>query len=201
MLVFAASSCQREIADIIEPDIIDDDNPDTNCVNNINFVKDGHEIVYVCLPPTPIADSLYTVYNETAPGIFTVTQTFDDGEFFDPVNVFVKPCDKIFYQAQEPDLSDLQLTYDLNGELGDSWVQTTTSQLGYTITNTSTIEEVDISVTVPAGTFNCMRIRTLSEYSVSGFPDLTNDTYLSADYGPVKIIGETAHYEMVRTNF
>lgn len=129
-LSFTAIACQREIAEINEPDIIGDDNPDTSCVNNISWVKDGHEFVYVCLPPTPFVDSLYTVYYETSPGIFAIKQTFDDGLFIEPVTVFAKPCDKIYYQAAEPDLSDLQLTYDLDGELGDSWEQTTTTQLG-----------------------------------------------------------------------
>ncbi|MEO6721009.1 MAG: hypothetical protein ABIN67_11590 [Ferruginibacter sp.] len=181
-------SCQKEH---------DADNP--NCANNTGWLKNGHKPVFVITSIYIAADTLYTSFEEVSPGVFKSTSTFDNGTFYPTQTVYMQACGNIVYQSQSLDFANKQEAYRLNGNIGDTWTTSVISTGGNTVTTVTTITEKNVSKTVPAGTFICIKLHQVSTSSAGG--SVTSDTYLNNDAGPVLLDGTTAHYELARKNY
>jgi hypothetical protein len=179
----------------------DSNNNNTNpaCTNNAKWLRNGHQVVFVNTPIFVEADTLYASYEELSTGVFKSTSKFDDGSVYPTLSNYLQACDNSLYQAATPDLANKQEVYRVDGNVGDTWTITTSSLGGNTITTTTTISEKNVSKTVPAGTFVCMRFHQVSTSSAGG--SVTTDTYINSDAGPVLVDGTSVHYELARKNY
>lgn len=183
------SSCKKD----------DPDNNNVTCANNTGWLRNGHEAVYANSPLFIAADTLYATFSEVSTGVFKTTSKFDDGTLY-PVQVnYQQPCDNQIYQAMTADMANKQEVYRVDGNVGDTWTFTTTSTQGNSITTTTTITEKNVSVTVPAGTFVCLKFQQVSVSSAGG--SVTTNTYINNNAGPVLVDGTTVHYELARKNY
>ena len=176
-----------------------DDNNIPTCANNTGWLKNNHEAVFVNTPIFISADTLYTTFAEVSPGVFKSTSKFDDGTVYPTQSNYIQACNNSIYQATTSSLVYKQEIYRIDGIVGDNWTSTTTSSGGNTITTTSTITEKNVSITVPAGTFVCIRFTQVSTSSAGG--SVTTDTYINNNAGPVLIDGTSVHYELARKNY
>ena len=174
-----------------------DANP--TCANNTGWLRNGHQAVYVNTPVFIFADTLYATFEEVSGGVFKSTSKFDDGTVYPTQSNYIQACDNSVYQAATSDLANKQEVYRVDGTVGDTWTFTTTSTGGNTITTTTTITEKNVSITVPAGTFVCIRFHQVSTSSAGG--SATTDTYINNVAGPVLVDGTSVHYELARKNY
>ena len=173
-------------------------NPAT-CTNNTGWIKNGHMAVYTNEPIYIFADTLYTTLEEVSTGTFKSTSKFDDGTLYPTQSVYLEPCNNSIYQALTADLANKQEVYRIDGNMGDTWTSTTSSSMGNTITTVTSITGKNISITVPAGTFSCIRFHQVSTSSAGG--SVTTDTYLENNAGLIMADGTSVHYELVRKNY
>jgi hypothetical protein len=174
----------------------------SNCVNNLPWVQAGRTWVYSNEPIYIYADSLViTIDNEVSSGIFKTTTKYDDGAIFPTVTQYVKACDKDAYYATASDMSNAYLAYKLSGNVNDTWNYASNTVQGYSATATNKIVAKNVSVSVPAGTFSCTQIHTDIASSAPGALPVYTETYVSEQYGLIKVDGNTAHYELVHKNF
>ena len=169
------------------------------CANLTGWLSNGHEAVFVNTPIFIFADTLYTSFQEVGVGIFKSTSKFDDGTGYPIQTSYLQACNNSIYQATNSALTNKQEVYRVDGNIGDTWTFTTTSVGGNTVTTTTTITDKNVSITVPAGTFNCIRLNQVSTSSAGG--SATTDTYINNNAGPVLIDGTSAHYELARKNY
>ena len=174
-------------------------NANAACVNNTKWLANGHEVVFVNTPIFIAADTMYATYEEVSTGVFKSTSSFDDGSVYPAQNNYMQACDNNIFQAATPDLANKQEVYRVDGNVGDTWTLTSSSAGGYTITTITTISEKNVSVTVPAGTFVCIKFHQVSTSSAGG--SATTDTYVNNDVGPVLVDGTSVHYELARKNY
>lgn len=177
-----------------------DNDPITpDCANNTGWLRNGHEAVFVNTPIYITADTLYASFEEVSTGVFKSTSKFDNGTVYPVQFNYLQACNNSIYQAATVDLSNKQETYRIDGNVGDTWTTTNTSTGGNTITNVNTIKAKDISITVPAGTFLCMKLNQVSTSSAGG--SASTDTYINNNAGPVLVDGSSVHYELARKNY
>lgn len=188
LLIVFFTSCKKN-------DVPDDP---SDCINTTNWIKDGHQMAYVNKSPFYQADSLFVSFKEVGDGIFESTSVFDDGLLIPAAKVYLQPCRKWVYQASGSAMDDKQPVYLLEGVVGDTWQSTTTSFAGNQVVTQFSIVAKDISVTVPAGTFNCLQIQGISV--VSGQTIETNH-FIHSEKGIAKVTGTTVSYELGRANF
>lgn len=169
------------------------------CSNKTGWLKNGHQSVFVNGPGFIDADTLYTTIEEVGEGVYKSTSKFDDGTVYPAQSIYLQACDNSIYQSATPALENKQEAYRVDGNVGDSWVTTSTSGGGTGVTTTTTIAEKNVSKTVPAGTFVCMRLHQVSTSSAGG--SITTDTYINNEAGPVMVDGISAHYELARKNY
>jgi len=179
----------------------DDNTNPAVCTNNTQWIHNGYKLTYVNDPIFISADSLYISFQDVTGGIFRSTTQFDDGSLYPTSSSYMQPCGNSIYSDTATDMAHKQELYRLDGNVGDSWVYTGTSQLGNTITVTTTIAAKNVSVTVPAGTFTTMRLHQLTHSSNPAQPDTQLDTYLDPHYGPVKVSGDYVSYRLAHANF
>lgn len=169
-----------------------------SCINQTGWAKDGHLFTYVNNSNFIFADSLYVNIQEVSSGIFKSTSTFDDGTIYPVVSVYVQPCGNSIYQSTAADMANKQEVYRIDGNVGDNWTATIGSLGGMQTINTISIAAKNVSVTVPAGTFKCIQLHTVT--TVQG-QTLETEMYLNNTYGPIKVEGTTTAYELARINF
>lgn len=168
------------------------------CTNQTEWAKGGHLFVYVNNSGYILADSLYINFEEVSQGIFKSTDTFDDGSIYPPISTYMQPCGNSIYQSTDGNMANKQEVYRTDGKVGDTWTASITSVGGAQTTNTISIAAKDVSVTVPAGTFKCIQLHTVS--TVQG-QSIETEMYLNNKSGPVKVAGATTAYELARINF
>lgn len=185
------TGCQDEI----EP------GPDPACTNNSGWLRNGHELVFENNSLFVLADTLYTTLEEVSPGIFKTTNIYDNGALYPPLISYQQACGNSVFQSSTADMANSQEIYRMDGNVGDSWVANITSQGGQSVTMTTTIIARDVQVTVPAGTFNTVHMRSESE--VVGVPGSSSviDQYVSNAEGPVKMDSDMVQYLLARKNF
>ncbi|MFN8262532.1 MAG: hypothetical protein U0T07_03320 [Chitinophagales bacterium] len=183
----------------------DDDNNNnnipTNCTNITGWIKNGHEWVYANNPILIYADSLFVNMQEVSTGIFKNTSTYDDGILYGSYFAYLKPCDNIIYQSTSSSMSNPMVAYHIDGAIGETWTSTVISSGGHTVSNTVEITAKNISVTVPAGTFSCIKYHMTSVSTQPGSITVESDIYFNNDYGMIKTDGNTTSYVLVRKNF
>jgi hypothetical protein len=179
----------------------DNGTPAASCTNNTQWIKPGHQFVYENFPILIMADTLYVDLVEELPGTFKSTSKFDDGTSYPTQVTYLQPCDNSIYQALDVTLSNKQEIYRIDGNVGDSWTNVTTSTGGNSVTTTTTIAAKNVSVTVPAGTFSCIQFHNVATSSAAGSITVETEIYLDNNAGLVKAEGNTAHYELVRKNY
>ena len=171
------------------------------CTNNTVWVSNRHKLTYVNDPILISADSLYITMQDLGSGVFRSTSQFDNGTTYPTSSSFMQPCGNSIYSDTAADMAHKQEAYRLDGNIGDTWSYTATSQLGNTITVTSTITAKNVSVTVPAGTFSTLQIHQVTHSNNPLQPDTNLDTYMDAHYGPVKVLGDYLSYRLAYANF
>ena len=142
---------------------------------------------------------MYTTFAEVSTGVFRSTSKFDDGTVYPTQTTYLQACGNSIYQAETADLANKKEVYRIDGNVGDTWTYTSTSFGGSTVTTTTTIAEKNVSVTVPAGTFVCIKFRQVSTSSAGG--SATTDTYINNSVGPVLVDGSSVNYELARKNY
>lgn len=168
-----------------------------SCINETNWIKDGHQLVYVNQSAYIPADSLFINLHQISTGVFKSTSQYDDGSIYPVISVYLQACGNSIYQSTTENMSDKQEIYRIDGNTGDSWSADVTSLGGVAVKNTITITGKDVSVTVPAGTYKCLKLHMVSSYQGQS---IESDMYLNKTYGPVKVEGNTS-YSLARTNF
>jgi len=192
LLVIATNSCKKND---------DDSNIPSNCTNITGWLKNGHQFVYVNEPILFFADTLTTTIEEVSAGVFKGTNVFDDGSTYPSFSGYTKPCGNDIYSAADVAMSNASVTYHVDGNINDTWSSVATSLGGYKVTNTYKITGKNISVTVPAGTFSCLKINVVSVSTQPGALTVITDIYLNNESGMIKTDGNTTHYELARKNF
>ncbi|MDB5226881.1 MAG: hypothetical protein JWN78_1074 [Bacteroidota bacterium] len=192
LLTISISSCKKS------SNSTNNNNIPGNCVNNTGWVRDGHSWVYTNEPIYIFADSLFVTMESAGSGIFKSTSTFDNGT---PFSGYAKPCGNYIYQAADAAMTNAQIAYYVDGNINDTWSSVVTSTGGYTVTNTFTITDKNVSITVPAGTFSCLVIHITSHSTQPGSLTVETDLYMNNTYGMIETDGNTSHYELVRKNF
>ena len=185
--VITISSCKKD----------NDSNP--GCTNNTGWLRNGNEAVFENTSIFLAADTLYTSFAEVSTGVFRSTSKFDDGTVYPIQTTYLQACGNSIYQAETADLANKKEVYRIDGNVGDAWTYTSTSFGGNTITTITTIAEKNVSVTVPAGTFVCIKLRQVSTSSAGG--SATTDTYINNSAGPVLVEGSSVNYELARKNY
>ncbi|UAY52305.1 hypothetical protein [Ferruginibacter albus] len=157
----------------------------------ITYLKTGNKWVYN-ITGGILAFSYSTSTQEITAnnnGIFTLAVTFDNDkstafEYYS--NGFL--CTYDDGESIGPDQPILKFT---NAQVGDKWTRITPSETYY-----HELESLNESVTVPAGTFICKKIKTTFK---NAFNDQTS--YWSDQYGEIKIEGLSAEMELASKNF
>ncbi len=103
------------------------------------------------------------------------------------------------YKASTQEYTDLQLLYDLNGNIGDKWI-VETEAFGTKTVETVTLKEKNVSVTVPYGTFNTTLLEIIGarNYPYSYY------FYVTEDHGPIRLTGQRGldiNLELINRNF
>lgn len=170
---------------------------DSDCVNTSLWIKDGHKFSYKNLRVLTPGDSVYLEIKEISPNVF---QSINKA-FLSPPSAYLQPCGNIVYESTVPNMANKQISFKLDGEIGESWAVSAPSVQGYSTTSTTTIIEKNVMLTVPAGTFSCMKFRTVIVNSYPSIPTISSDSYYTNKYGLIKIIGFYAHYELAKANY
>ena len=179
-----------------------DSTPDETCTNNTVWVANGHQFVYWNEPIYILADSLYINLEESTPGIFKSTSKYDDGTIYPVQSNYIQPCGNSIYQSAVSTMDNRQESWRIDGNIGDNWSSSVTSVGGYTVTTTTTIAAKNVSVTVAAGTFSsCLQLHSVSVSTAPGSSTVDTDVFLDNTAGPVKVLGTSVHYELVRKNY
>jgi hypothetical protein len=173
----------------------------SGCVNTTNWLADGHKLVYATYSPYISADSLYVTFHLVSPGVFSSTSIYDDGSLYPAATSYLKPCSTIIYQSTSSSMSNAEIGYKTDGTIGDKWTAILISLGGTTGYDTTTIAAKNVSVTVPAGTFNCIQLHSVVTIHTPYYQTVVTDYYLDPTYGPVEATGTTVDYELARANF
>lgn len=172
-----------------------------NCTNQTGWLVNGHEWVYSNDPIYFYADTLYIKAEDAGSSVFKLTNTFDDGTLYAPMIAYAKACGTDVYQSAAASMSNAYLSYKGDGNVNDTWTSTVASTGGYQVSNTLKITGVNVAVTVPAGTFTCIKVHMTSVSTQPGSITVETDIYYNNSVGMVKTDGTTAYYELVRKNF
>lgn len=175
------------------------DNSSASCTNLTGWLANGHELVYENSPIVIAADTLYSNFTDVGGGVFKAISKYDDGTIYPTQTVYIQPCGNSIYQATTQDMANKQEAFRVDGSVGDSWTTTLTSAGGATVTTVNTIQEKNVSVTVAAGTFSCIKFHQVATISTGG--SVTTDIYMNNSVGAVVVDGTTTHYELARKNF
>ena len=173
----------------------------SGCVNTTNWLADGHELVYATYSPYVYADSLYSTFHLVSPGVFSATSVYDDGSFYPATTAYLKPCGTTIYESAASSMSNAEIGYKTDGNIGDRWTEILTSTGGNTGYDTTTIVAKNVSIIVPAGTFSCIQLHSVVTVNTPYYQTVTTDYYLDPTYGPVEANGTTVDYELARANF
>jgi hypothetical protein len=201
LIIFTFSACKKTY-------ILDPANPtgggsgpgggSTTCANTAVWAKNNNQWVYEISNTLLPTDTLYTKYLDAGPRIFRVLQQFDDGTLFPIDTAYAEFCNNKVYNANNIAMANKLEAYRLDGVVGETWSNTSTSSLGNTVTNECKIIAKNVMVTVPLGTFSCLHINTKSTV---GTQVVTGNIYLNSQKGLVQFKGSTVDYDLVRTNF
>lgn len=194
LLGFLTTSCgDDEDTDNIIP---------SDCTNLTGWVVSGHQWVYDHYSDYIFADSLtVTVAAEIGNGVFRVNSVYDDGFIYPAYTTYMKPCKNDIYSSSSENMADAFVAYKVDGEVGESWNYTGKTQAGYTATVQQEITGKNISVTVPAGTFSCLKLHQVMNSSQPGSLTVISDIYLNNQYGLIKLDGNTTEYQLRRKNY
>lgn len=173
----------------------------SDCTNNTGWIKNGHQFVYINDPYYIFADTLYSSIEEISAGVFKISHRYDDGFIYPVYSAYLKPCKNEIYQGSSAAMANAFVVYHIDGNVNDTWSNTTTSAGGYTITTNYKITGKNVSVTVEAGTFTCLKIHLISTSTQPGSLTTESDYYLNNESGLIKLDGNTAYYELARKNY
>lgn len=163
--------------------------------NNSPWYKDGVRIAYKNNKQLIGVDSIRVFVKKL--GTNRVRSMSDIG-FSEPEG-YLEICGEKMYKASSAQFADRQLLYDLNGNIGDQWTVETITDVGRKVTNTVTLKEKSVSVTVPYGIFATTMFEMETKFDGSFYQ--TAKVYITDDHGPVKLDGTIAYYELGERNF
>lgn len=167
---------------------------DDTCPNNSPWYQQGVHLTFVSTMPG-LADNIQ-FYVTRVNGSRVVS--IDDVGAFAPVG-YLQICGKKVYKASTQEYTDLQLLYDLDGNMGDKWV-VETEAFGTKTIETVTLKEKNVSVTVPYDTFNTTLLEIIGQrdYPYSYY------FYVTEDHGPIRLTGRRGvdiNLELLNRNF
>lgn len=173
----------------------------SGCSNNTGWIITGHEWVYDHYSDYISADSLFVSVTAESDGAFTYNSTYDDGSLYPTFTSYLQPCGNDIYSAKTVSMADKFIVYKTDGNIGDKWSYTGTTTGGYAATAVNEITGKNITVSVTAGAFQCLKIhQVLTSSQPSSIPVVT-DFYLNNQYGIIQVDGSTTQYNLVRKNF
>lgn len=146
------------------------DDDDTQTPEAVQYLTVGHNWVYdfemVAMGITMSGEMTYEVMEKMDNGTYRVVETTAMTGF---------PAQSDTYYWTEDDV--FGIGHDMsNLSVGDSWDETEDG-----ITYTTTVVATGVNVTVPAGTFSCVKLKsTESDSDVEGF------SYFNESYGMIK---------------
>ena len=171
---------------------------DSDCVNTTQWIKDGHKFSYKNFPLLFPGDSVFLEIKEFSPIVF---QSINKTSLYTLSSSYIQPCGNIAYESTVSSMANKQISLKLDGDIGESWAVSAQSGQGYGATLTTTIKEKNVMVTVPAGTFACVKYTTVVVSSNPSTPTTSVDSYYNSKYGLIKIIGLYTHYELAKANY
>lgn len=176
-LLIAFSSCKK-------------DNDTDLSTGAIPFIKVGNKWNY------DVTGGLYpyTTYTTEVTGnnngIYTMASWFDNTQLPD-AGIYFENGYMNTYDAVETKGANQQLLKITNAKVGDTWTRITPTETYY-----HELLSVNETVTVPAGTFVCKKVRTTFKNAFN-----EQDTYWSDEFGQIKIDGLVLSTELVSKNF
>ena len=170
---------------------------DSDCVNTTQWIKNGHKFSFKNFPLLILGDSVFLEIKEISPNVF---QGINKTSLYNLPSSYLQPCGNNIYESTVSSMANKQISFKLDGQIGESWVVTQPVQ-GYTATSTTTIKEKNVMITVPAGTFACTKFTSVTVTNNSSTPTMTFDMYYNNQYGLIKIIGLYVHYELAKANY
>jgi hypothetical protein len=158
--------------------------------NPIPWLKVGNKWIYDVTGGLTSYTTYTTEVTNNKSGIYTMASWLDDDKGLDANVYFENGFMNTFDEGQSKGANQQLLKY-INAKVGDTWTRITPTETYY-----HEVISINETVTVPAGTFVCKKVKVTFLNAIND-----QDTYWSDEFGQIKIDGLFLSTELATKNF